>query len=57
MSPMDGYVAERAKRMRPELGIIFASGRGESRNDLPFIRKPFTREQLAQLMERTTGLC
>jgi two-component system, cell cycle response regulator CpdR len=36
MSPMDGYeVAEKAKRMRPELGIIFASGRGEGRDDLP----------------------
>ena len=58
MSPIDGYeVAARARRMRPDLRIIFASGRGESRDDLPLIRKPFTCRDLAQLMERTTGLC
>ena len=55
MDPMDGYeVAERAKRMRPELFIIFASGRGEGVAGIPLIQKPFTCEQLSQLIERAT---
>jgi two-component system cell cycle response regulator CpdR len=58
MPGMDGHeLAERAKRIRPELKVLQLSGRERRRDGYPMIRKPFTEEDLAHVMQRTTGLC
>ena len=58
MPGMDGHeLAERAKRIRPELKVLQLSGRERRREGYPMIRKPFTEEELANTMERTTGRC
>ena len=58
MPGMDGHeLAERAKRMRPELKVLQLSGRERRRDGYPMIRKPFTVEDLANTMQHTTGLC
>jgi two-component system, cell cycle response regulator CpdR len=58
MTGMDGYeLAARAHRERPALQVIFCSGRGNPRDGRTFIHKPFTQEDLARTMARTTGLC
>ncbi len=58
MPGMDGHeLAELAKRIRPELKILQLSGREPRRGGLPMIRKPFSFEELAETMQRTTGLC
>jgi len=58
MPGMDGHeLAERAKRIRPELKVLQLSGRERRRDSYPMIRKPFTEEDLANIMQRTTGLC
>jgi CheY-like chemotaxis protein len=56
MPGLDGYeLAEKAQSQRPELQVIFCSGRAQSGNGLPLLQKPFTQEDLARLMARTTG--
>ena len=58
MPGMDGHeLAERAKRIRPELKVLQLSGRERRRGGYPMIRKPFTEQDLASTMERTTGRC
>jgi two-component system, cell cycle response regulator CpdR len=58
MPGMDGYeLAAKAKCERPALQIIVCSGRADPKNGLPLIRKPFTQQDLADMMSRTTGLC
>ncbi len=58
MPGMDGHeLAERAKRLRPDLKILQLSGRERRRDSYPMIRKPFTVEDLANTMRQTTGLC
>jgi two-component system cell cycle response regulator CpdR len=58
MPGMDGHeLAERAKRIRPELKVLQLSGRERRRGGYPMIRKPFTVEDLANTMAQTTGLC
>jgi two-component system, cell cycle response regulator CpdR len=58
MPGMNGYeLVVKAQRDRPALQIIVCSSRADSRNGLPFIRKPFTRQDLARVMTRTPGLC
>lgn len=58
MPGMDGHeVAERARRIKPELKILQLSGRERRREGFPMIRKPFTEEDLASTMRRTTGIC
>ncbi|MBR0953321.1 response regulator [Bradyrhizobium canariense] len=58
MPGMDGHeLAELAKRIRPELKILQLSGREPRRDGLPMIRKPFSFEELASTMQRTTGIC
>jgi CheY-like chemotaxis protein len=58
MPGMDGHeLAERAKRIRPELKVLQLSGRERRRDGYPMIRKPFTAEDLANTMQQTTGLC
>jgi CheY-like chemotaxis protein len=58
MPGMDGHeLAELARRMRPELKVLQLSGREPRRGGLPMIRKPFSFEELADTMQRTTGLC
>jgi CheY-like chemotaxis protein len=58
MAEMDGYeLAERARCAWPHLKVILCSGRADYTGELPLIRKPFAREDLAQMMSRTTGLC
>ena len=58
MPGMDGHeLAELARRIRPELKILQLSGREPRRGGLPMIRKPFTEEDLAHVMQQTTGLC
>jgi two-component system cell cycle response regulator CpdR len=55
---MDGHeVAERAKKVSPGLKVLRLSGRERRRDGLPMIRKPFTVKDLAEIMQRTTGLC
>jgi two-component system, cell cycle response regulator CpdR len=58
MPGMDGHeLAERAKRICPELQVLQLSGRERRRDGFPMIQKPFTEEDLANTMRRTTGLC
>jgi CheY-like chemotaxis protein len=58
MPGMDGHeLAIRATRIRPDLKVIQVSGREPRRGGFPMIRKPFTQEDLAHTMQRTTGLC
>jgi two-component system cell cycle response regulator CpdR len=58
MPGMDGHeLAERATRLRPELKVLQLSGRERRRDGFPMIRKPFTAEDLAHTMQRTTGVC
>ncbi|MCK1545287.1 response regulator [Bradyrhizobium sp. 159] len=58
MPGMDGHeLAELAKRIRPELKMLQLSGREPRRGGLPMIRKPFSFEELADVIQRTTGIC
>lgn len=58
MPGMDGHeLAELARRIRPELKVLQLSGREPRRGGLPMIRKPFSFEELADVMQRTTGIC
>ena len=58
MPGMDGHeLAELARRRKPELKIPQLSGREPRRGGLPNIRKPFSFEELADIMQRTTGVC
>ncbi|MCK1387349.1 response regulator [Bradyrhizobium sp. 21] len=58
MPGMDGHeLAELARRVRPELKVLQLSGREPRRGGLPMIRKPFSFEELADTMQRTTGVC
>jgi two-component system cell cycle response regulator CpdR len=58
MPGMDGHeLAERATRLRPELKVLQLSGRERRRGGYPMMRKPFTEQDLAATMERTTGRC
>jgi two-component system cell cycle response regulator CpdR len=58
MPSMDGHeLAERAKRIRPELKVLQLSGRERRRDGYPIIRKPFSEQDLANAMQQTTGLC
>jgi hypothetical protein len=55
---MDGHeLAHLATRSRPQLRVLQLSGREPRRDSYPMIRKPFTEEDLANTMRRTTGLC
>ena len=57
MPGMDGHeLAELAKRVRPELKMLQLSGREPRRGGLPMIRKPFSFEELADVMQRTAGI-
>jgi two-component system, cell cycle response regulator CpdR len=58
MPGMDGHeLAERAKKITPELQVLQLSGRERRRDGFPMIRKPFTEEELANTMRQTTGVC
>jgi len=58
MPGMDGHeLAELARRRKPELKILQLSGREPRRGGLPMIRKPFSFEELADIMQRTAGVC
>jgi len=58
MPGMDGHeLAERAKRISPELRVLQLSGRERRRDGYPMIRKPFSEEDLAHMMAQTTGSC
>jgi two-component system, cell cycle response regulator CpdR len=58
MPGMDGYtLARKARRLRHDLKVIVVSGRAVSQDNLPLVRKPFNRDDLARVMEQTTGLC
>jgi CheY-like chemotaxis protein len=58
MPGMDGHeLAERATRIRPGLKVLQLSGRERRRDGYPMIRKPFSAEDLANTMQRTTGRC
>ena len=57
MPDMDGHeLAERARRIRPGVTMIQVSGREPRRGGLPLLRKPFTEDDLARVMQETTGL-
>ena len=56
MPGMDGHeLAERATNISPELRVLQLSGRERRRDGFPMIRKPFSQEDLAITMQRTTG--
>jgi two-component system, cell cycle response regulator CpdR len=58
MPGMDGHeLAERATRIRPSLKVLQLSGRERRRDGFPMLRKPFSEEDLARVMEQTTGVC
>jgi CheY-like chemotaxis protein len=58
MPGMDGHeLAERARRLSPELKILRLSGRERRRDGYPMIRKPFSTEDLVNAMQKTTGVC
>jgi len=58
MPGMDGHeLAHLAMRSRPGLKVLQVSGREPRRGGLPMIRKPFSAEDLANMMQQTTGLC
>jgi CheY-like chemotaxis protein len=58
MPGMDGHeLAELARRDHPDLKILQLSGLEPRRDGLPMIRKPFSFEELASTMQRTTGIC
>lgn len=58
MPGMDGHeLAQRAKRIYPDLKILQLSGRERRRDGYPMIRKPFSLEDLATTMQRTVGAC
>ncbi len=58
MPGMDGHeLAERARRVRPDLKVLQVSGREPRRGGLPLLRKPSTEHDLARVMQQTTGLC
>ena len=58
MPGMDGHeLADRATRMRPALKVLQLSGRERRRDAFPMIRKPFSEEDLAHIMQQTTGVC
>jgi two-component system cell cycle response regulator CpdR len=58
MPGMDGYeLAERAARIRPTLKVLQLSGRERRRDGFPMLRKPFSEEDLARVMQQTTGVC
>jgi CheY-like chemotaxis protein len=58
MPGMDGHeLAHLATRSRPDLKVLQLSGREPRRDGYPMIRKPFTEEDLMNIMRRTTGLC
>ena len=58
MPGMDGHeLAERATRLRPGLKVLQLSGRERRREGFPMIRKPFTDDELARVMQQTTGVC
>ncbi|MBW7970022.1 response regulator [Bradyrhizobium sp. BR 10289] len=58
MPGMDGHeLAERAARLRPGLKVLQLSGRERRRDGFPMIRKPFSMDDLAEVMRRTTGIC
>lgn len=58
MPGMAGYeLADKAKRVRPHLKAILLSGREIDAHGLPLIRKPFMQNDLARVMQETTGLC
>ena len=58
MPGMDGHeLAERATRIRPSLKVLQLSGRERRREGFPMLRKPFSEEDLARVMQQTTGVC
>jgi two-component system, cell cycle response regulator CpdR len=58
MPGMDGHeLAERAKKIRPELKVLQLSGRERRRDGFPMIRKPFSADDLVNTMKQTTGVC
>ena len=50
-------LAERARRVRPELKVMLISGREANGRGFPLLRKPFTEADLRRFMAETTGLC
>ena len=58
MPEMDGYeLAQRAKRINPDLKVLQLSGRERRRDGYPMIRKPFSLEDLNTMMQTTVGTC
>ena len=58
MPEMDGHeLAHRAQCMKPELRVLQLSGRERRRDGYPMIKKPFTFDDLATVMQQTTGAC
>jgi len=58
MPGIAGYeLANRAKRLRPRVKPILVSGREMDSRGFPLLRKPFSQDDLARLMEETTGRC
>ena len=56
MPGMNGYeLAEKVQQDRPDVRVILFSGRADTKNGLPLIRKPYTQEELARMMAETSA--
>jgi two-component system, cell cycle response regulator CpdR len=56
MRGMNGFeLAERARRFRKGLQVILLSGAASAGRGFPFIRKPFTEDDLMRTMRSTSG--
>jgi CheY-like chemotaxis protein len=51
MPAMDGFeLASRAKAQRPDLRVVLMSGQDPGRPGYPVMKKPFSQQQLAELV-------
>jgi DNA-binding NarL/FixJ family response regulator len=58
MPGLTGYdLAEKVRQIRPDVKVLLVSGREDEDKRFPLLRKPFVRADLAQVMERITGVC
>jgi two-component system cell cycle response regulator CpdR len=58
MPDVDGYeLARAAQEVRPDLKILMLSGRPQEPRGYPLLCKPFSENDLAKVIETTTGRC
>jgi CheY-like chemotaxis protein len=58
MGMIDGYeLIDRARDIRPDIEAIVISGRAHDRDDILYLPKPFSEDQLEVAMSKTMGNC